>query len=138
MGEPVTLTTLLTLAGTAVGTVSSIQQGRLAKRRAAEAAKQRELETLRQLAQQRRENAERQARNRALRAAYGGDRAGRSAFAVEVENRRRDAENLLSISISGRSAARGIRMQGREDATRAYGSALQTAFAGGKSLIKKD
>lgn len=133
MGDPVTL---LTVASTVVGAASSIQQGNIARARAKEAAAQRDLETQRQLAQLKRESEERKARNRALRAAYGGDSAGRSALALTAENLRRDADNILAASITGRSASRAMLLQGKEDSTRAYGDALSTVFAGGKSLLK--
>ena len=127
--------TLLTVASTVVGAASSIKQGNIAKARAKEAAAQRDLETQRQLAQLKRESEERKARNRALRAAYGGDSASRSALALTAENQRRDASNQLAASITGRSASRGMLLQGKEDSTTAYGNALSTVFAGGKSLI---
>ena len=133
-GETILLA--LTAASTAVGVVSDIKQANLAKKRAAEAAKQRELETQRQLAQLRRESAERKARNRALRAAYGGDSTGRSAFALQTENLRRDADNILATRVSGGSAVRGIQLQGKADSAAYKASALQTAFAGGKTLLR--
>ena len=131
-----TILLALTAASTAVGVVSDIKQANLAKKRAAEAAKQRELETQRQLAQLRRESAERKARNRALRAAYGGDSTGRSAFALQPETLRRDADNILATRVSGGSAVRGIQLQGKADSAAYKASALQTAFAGGKTLLK--
>lgn len=130
-----TILLALSAASTAVGVVSDLKQANLAKRRAAEAAKQRELETQRQLAQLRRESAERKARNRALRAAYGGDSTSRSAFALQTENLRRDADNILAARVSGGSAVRGIQLQGKADSQAFKGSALQTAFAGGKTLL---
>ena len=132
-GETILLA--LTAASTAVGVVSDIKQANLAKKRAAEAAKQRELETQRQLAQLRRESAERKARNRALRAAYGGDSTGRSAFALQTENLRRDADNILATRVSGGSAVRGIQLQGKADSAAYKASALQTAFSGGRTLL---
>lgn len=135
MADPLTIATV---ASTVVGAASSIRQGNIAKARAKEAAAQRDLETQRQLAQLKRESGERKARNRALRAAYGGDSTGRSALALTAENQRRDASNQLAASITGRSASRGILLQGKEDSTRAYGDALSTVFAGGKSLIAKN
>ena len=79
MADPLTIATV---ASTVVGAASSIRQGNIAKARAKEAAAQRDLETQRQLAQLKRESGERKARNRALRAAYGGDSTGRSALAL--------------------------------------------------------
>ncbi len=130
-----TILLALTAASTAVGVVSDLKQANLAKRRAAEAAKQRELETQRQLAQLRRESAERKARNRALRAAYGGDSTSRSAFALQTENLRRDADNILAARVTGGSAVRGIQLQGKADSQAFRASAAQTAFAGGKTLL---
>jgi len=128
--------TLAMVASTVVGTASSIRQGNIAKSRAKEAAAQRDLETQRQLAQLKRESQERQSRNRALRAAYGGDSSSRSALALTAENLRRDASNQLAASITGRSQSRGMLLQGKEASTAAYGQALDTAFSGGKSLLK--
>ena len=128
--------TLAMVASTVVGTASSIKQGNIAKARAKEAAAQRDLETQRQLAQLKRESQERQSRNRALRAAYGGDSSSRSALALTAENLRRDASNQLAASITGRSQSRGMLLQGKEASTAAYGQALDTAFSGVKSLLK--
>ena len=80
-------------------------------------------------------SAERKARNRALRAAYGGDSTSRSAFALQTENLRRDADNILAARVTGGSAVRGIQLQGKADSQAFRASAAQTAFAGGKTLL---
>lgn len=133
MGDPVTM---LAIASTAVGTVAQIKAGNVAEARAKEAAAQRELEMQRQQAQLKRESAERKARNRALQAAYGGGSTGRSALALSAENLRRDADNQLAVSVTGRSQSRAFLLQGKEAKISAYAGAADTAFSGGRSLLK--
>lgn len=128
--------TLLTLASTAIGTVSQIKQGKVAEARAKEAAAQRDLETQRQLAQLKRESEQRKARNRAIYAQAGGDSQSRSGLALTAENLRRDADNQLAASITGRSQSRAFLLQGQEAKISAYAGAANTAFGGARSLLK--
>lgn len=127
--------TMLMVASTVVATGAQIKQGNIAKARSKEVAAQRDLETNRQVAQLKRESQERQSRNRAAFAASGGGREGGSALALTAENLRRDADNQLAASITGRSQSRAFLLAGKEQAISAYAGAASSALGGAQSLI---